>query len=461
MPLTTGRADVPTDLTLHDPVDFEIVYARLYRRLVRWVTAVFGRRRAEDIAQEALIRLYQRPEVLAADDPWPWVSTVARNIGRDLIRRDNIVEFVSIDLGYLADRLPDPTDVQELALAHDDAHRLTQALLQLNGRDRALLGMRHVQCVPVIEMAELIRATPNAVRQQLFRARGRLAEAYLALGGDPRALPVPYRRARRRAGPLSGSSTSPIGRSRDTSRMVTAVVFDWGGTLTPYVHVDPVMAWSRAATGVPTSEHFGMAEALARAEAALWRAAADDPRSGSVTSLLRSVASELGMSLTTEDEAAASDRYLQCWAPHIDHRPEALPTLAALRGTGVKIGLLSNTVWPGSFHDELLDRDGLRQLIDVCHYTSEHDWMKPHPDAFTAVLQQLGVEDPQSAVFVGDRLFDDIFGAQRAGLRTVHLPNPFVPQYDVQPDAQISCLSELLELVERWTSPPRRSPVPA
>jgi len=59
-------------------------------------------------------------------------------------------------------------------------------------------------------------------------------------------------------------------------------------------------------------------------------------------------------------------------------------------------------------------------------------------------------------VFVGDRLHDDVFGAQSAGLRGVWIRNALVPAYDVEPDATIDALSELVDVVDRWneTSPP-------
>ena len=54
------------------------------------------------------------------------------------------------------------------------------------------------------------------------------------------------------------------------------------------------------------------------------------------------------------------------------------------------------------------------------------------------------MSDPARAVYVGDRPFDDIFGARRAGLRTALRTNPRVPAYDVAPDVEISGLPELL-----------------
>jgi putative hydrolase of the HAD superfamily len=76
--------------------------------------------------------------------------------------------------------------------------------------------------------------------------------------------------------------------------------------------------------------------------------------------------------------------------------------------------------------------------------------MKPHPEAFRAALAALGVTDPGRAVFVGDRPFDDIHGARRSGLRPVLRRSADVPPYDVEPDATIDRLPELLPLLDGW-----------
>ena len=78
--------------------------------------------------------------------------------------------------------------------------------------------------------------------------------------------------------------------------------------------------------------------------------------------------------------------------------------------------MLSNTLWPRSEHDRVFRRDGVAELIDAKVYTSEIQWTKPHPEAFQTALTALGQSDPRRAVFVGDRLWDDIHGAQQAGM---------------------------------------------
>ena len=54
-------------------------------------------------------------------------------------------------------------------------------------------------------------------------------------------------------------------------------------------------------------------------------------------------------------------------------------------------------------------------------------------------------------MFVGDRPLDDIHGARNVGMRTVWRENLLVPGYDVEPDAVITRLPELLELVDDWS----------
>jgi beta-phosphoglucomutase-like phosphatase (HAD superfamily) len=74
--------------------------------------------------------------------------------------------------------------------------------------------------------------------------------------------------------------------------------------------------------------------------------------------------------------------------------------------------------------------------------------MKPHAAAFRALADAVGV-DPSRAVFVGDRLRDDVSGARAVGMRTVHLVGRPVEGFDVVPDAELDSLDGLVELVGR------------
>lgn len=111
---------------------------------------------------------------------------------------------------------------------------------------------------------------------------------------------------------------------------------------------------------------------------------------------------------------------------------------------------MSNTLWPREHHEAVFSRDGVLELLDGAVYSSEIAYTKPHPEAFRAAMVAVGVTEPAHVVFVGDRLFDDIGGAQAVGMRAVHVPHSSLPAHDVTPDATIDRLADLLGVVESW-----------
>jgi putative hydrolase of the HAD superfamily len=108
-------------------------------------------------------------------------------------------------------------------------------------------------------------------------------------------------------------------------------------------------------------------------------------------------------------------------------------------------------MWPRNAHERIFVRDEVFDLIDGAVYSSEIPWVKPHPEAFRAAMAAIGVTDPGSCVFVGDRPYDDVHGAKRAGMRAVLIPNSIVPGFDgAEPDAVITRLSELPRHLDAW-----------
>jgi putative hydrolase of the HAD superfamily len=225
---------------------------------------------------------------------------------------------------------------------------------------------------------------------------------------------------------------------------VRAVIFDWGGTLTPWHNIDVAALWREVC-----ARHFAQdiarqnAAALHAAERALWLECERDQRSATLERLL------LQAGVTPGETFWHS--YAEAWEPHTVTDADALALLQQLRGAGIKIGVLSNTMWPRAMHEQVFLRDGVLGLIDGAVYTSEIEWTKPHPEAFRAAMAAVGAGDPASCVFVGDRPFDDVYGAKRAGMRAVLIPNSDVPGFDAaEPDAVITRLAELGPLIDAW-----------
>ena len=225
---------------------------------------------------------------------------------------------------------------------------------------------------------------------------------------------------------------------------VEAVIFDWGGTLTPWHTVDHDALW-REVCALHFAEELAerSAAAIRAAEWELWRVAERDHRSATMDHVFE----RAGLAPT----AAFLASYALAWEPHTLTDPDVPELFRRLRAAGVKIGVLSNTMWPRSMHEQVFIRDGVLELIDGAVYSSEIEWTKPHPEAFRAAMAAVGVTDQAACVFVGDRPYDDVFGAKRAGMRAVLVPNSDVPAWpEAEPDAVIGRLADLAPLIDAW-----------
>jgi putative hydrolase of the HAD superfamily len=132
-------------------------------------------------------------------------------------------------------------------------------------------------------------------------------------------------------------------------------------------------------------------------------------------------------------------------------QPEVLATLEQLRGQGYAMGLVSNVALLPELMREDLDRLGIGPLLSASVFSSGIGVRKPDPRIFHEGLMRLGAE-PASTVFVGDRLYDDVSGAQAVGMRAVQT-RQFRQEADpaLAPDAAIDHLRELPAVLSKWS----------
>ena len=228
----------------------------------------------------------------------------------------------------------------------------------------------------------------------------------------------------------------------DSAVGIEAVIFDWGGTLTPWHTIDLAASWATV------TDDPALVQRLCAAELEIWARSRDHHRSASLAEILTLA------QFTPSDPTLAA--YHRWWDEHTYTDPQARPMLEALRARGLKIGILSNTIWERGRHQDIFDRDGIADLIDGAVYSSEIEWTKPHPLAFRTAMEAVGVSVADRAVFVGDRLFDDIHGAQSVGLRTIFIPHSVIPDEQIgaqlgEPDATVHELSEVPAIIDSWS----------
>jgi putative hydrolase of the HAD superfamily len=102
--------------------------------------------------------------------------------------------------------------------------------------------------------------------------------------------------------------------------------------------------------------------------------------------------------------------------------PEAIAVVRALRGLGIRVGVLTNG--PSGFQRRKLEVSRLGPELDAIAISGELGVAKPEPEAFAKALELLGTR-PEETAMVGDSLENDVLGGLRAGLAAVvWMPGP-------------------------------------
>lgn len=105
------------------------------------------------------------------------------------------------------------------------------------------------------------------------------------------------------------------------------------------------------------------------------------------------------------------------WATnhHFELYDDVVPTLEALAGRGLTLGVISNS---HRSLDAFSAHFKLDHLLSVAISSSTHGYLKPHRSIFDAALEQAGVGVAE-ALMVGDSLRADVLGALEIGMDAV------------------------------------------
>jgi len=120
-----------------------------------------------------------------------------------------------------------------------------------------------------------------------------------------------------------------------------------------------------------------------------------------------------GMGGSSERAYECAVEMTRAWehAENFELYEDTLPVLAALRGHGLKLGLVSNT---GRDLAAFIVHHALD--VDAAVGSGAHGKTKPHPAIFLSALEQVGAS-PEEAAMVGDSPDDDIAGARALGMQ--------------------------------------------
>jgi putative hydrolase of the HAD superfamily len=162
--------------------------------------------------------------------------------------------------------------------------------------------------------------------------------------------------------------------------------------------------------------------------------------------------------LGLELEPALIERVMELeqngWLQSVHVGPDVVATLEALRGQGLRLGIVSNAAYRPRLMKQQLAALGLADYFDAVTFSSEVGLRKPHREIYADALNKLGA-DPSKTLFVGDRVREDVQGPQALGMRAV-LTREWRQEDDPGvADFVIQRLGELPSIVARLLPGPR------
>lgn len=155
-----------------DPAAFEELVRLTHRRVYTLAYRVVGdRHEAEDVAQEAYMRVYRGLPGFRGDSSFDtWLYRITANAAASHLRRRR----------RFGDVLDDPEEVvqvpDEASPDPVDRDEIQRALFALPVAQRAVLVMRDAYGFSIAEIAEDLGLSEGAVKVRIHRARRRLKE---------------------------------------------------------------------------------------------------------------------------------------------------------------------------------------------------------------------------------------------------------------------------------------------
>ena len=204
--------------------------------------------------------------------------------------------------------------------------------------------------------------------------------------------------------------------------MPAAVLFDWGDTLMRFAYDEALVeAGHRAGLATLDRDELPEVERVAahfreRYEPFFWTPGTVEELE--YPGLVRQLLGDFGIEVSDEELTRFLEAEHAAWDPARQLAAHTHALLEALRGRGLKLGLVSNAFDPGWLLHRDLEQMGLAERLDFSVFSSEVGKRKPHPAIFERALEALTVT-AEDTVFVGDRLYEDVRGAAELGMTTV------------------------------------------
>jgi len=147
---------------------------------------------AEEAAQEAFLRAYNKLSSFRQEANFStWVIRIAMNTSINLVeRRNRDLSHYAVRIGdgpepdretaQVADRTAGP---EQMLLDHEATTLRQEAMAVLTPMERTAFTLRHMEEMPIAEIAAALQVPANSAKQAVFRAVSKLRRALAPVAG--------------------------------------------------------------------------------------------------------------------------------------------------------------------------------------------------------------------------------------------------------------------------------------
>jgi RNA polymerase sigma-70 factor, ECF subfamily len=153
---------------------FRHMYQELYPRVLAYATSMVGRQTGEDITSETFTVAWRRWQDLP-EPRLPWLLGVARNLIRELRRRDARQYELAVAEGRRIS-----TETGDIAVDVAERTTVLRALAELPDADRELLTLLAWHGLSLADAARVLDCSTATLTVRVHRARQRLTRAVAA-----------------------------------------------------------------------------------------------------------------------------------------------------------------------------------------------------------------------------------------------------------------------------------------
>jgi putative hydrolase of the HAD superfamily len=231
-------------------------------------------------------------------------------------------------------------------------------------------------------------------------------------------------------------------------RRPLGVIFDLGDTLLRTTATDwaagstRLLALANDARGITAADIKALSDEIANE---VFSAREESALELHYDDFVKLLCETLGMSLKVNYVEAAREM----WRAAVTMAPTegVAGVLESLRARGLKMGVLSNSAFPGVVLAEELERHAMGQFFSFVISSADYGLRKPHRRIVDLVVKKMELRS-DDIWFVGDRLEFDVAGAINSGLCAVWYNPSHSPRTGSHQCLEISDWHEFRDMVE-------------